>query len=173
MSSTISSSSAAANAAIARELNRFLETRGGEPIHGLENLDPQKLAALQHGVQGFLDTYDKPGPNGIADIVGNDALESMREFARLLAKREKGESGAKGAKGGARRMAMGGGGGGGAVASGAPGSGGQVAAQAVGGGGAMSGQAFDLGGIAAALGAVGALGAGGGFSPLGLNALGG
>lgn len=77
---------AIANSAVARELNSFLVRKGGQAIPGLETLDPQKLQKLQKGMQEFLDLYDDAGSD-LGALVGQNAIESMREMSKLLSQK--------------------------------------------------------------------------------------
>jgi hypothetical protein len=95
---------AVSNSAVARQLNTFLVSKGGQPIPGLENLDPKKLHKLQQGMQEFLDTYDN-SETDLGHLVGNNALESMRDMTKLLSQQGGGPAR------GALRVGMCGGGG--------------------------------------------------------------
>ena len=72
---------------IAGDINTKLRQLGADEIAGLERLDPAKLQKLQKGLGEFLDKYasgPQTGANDLQQLVGANAVESMREFARLI-----------------------------------------------------------------------------------------
>ena len=75
--------SAIAHSTAAREVNSFLVKKGGQPLPGLEALDAQKLKKLQAGLQEFQDKFDG-GESDLGRLVGQNAVESMREMSKLM-----------------------------------------------------------------------------------------
>ena len=75
--------------ALARELNQFITDGGGQPIEGLDGLDPKQLISIRDGLKQFLDKYDnaKAQDPEIAKLADGEAVKSLRQLAQIASQK--------------------------------------------------------------------------------------
>src|SRR5260221_510060 len=71
--------------ALAKELNQFVTDSGGQPIAGLDQLDPKQLISIRDGLKQFLDNFDqaKAQDPALAGIADGEAVKSLRQLAQI------------------------------------------------------------------------------------------
>jgi hypothetical protein len=80
---------------LANDINRFVTNAGGQPINGLDQMDPAKLAKIRDGLNQFLDNFDQARAQdpALSQIAGGQAVTALRQLAQIASQQQTGAIG--------------------------------------------------------------------------------
>src|SRR4051794_29127227 len=72
-------------AAMAAEINAFVAQAGGQPIQGLDQLDPAQLSKIRDGLKQFLDNFDQARAQDpqLAKLADGETVKTLRQLAQM------------------------------------------------------------------------------------------